>query len=68
LYLSLPRLVELKIASGMTNPGRLKDLGDVQELIRLLGLPAKFADELDPFVRPRYRELWEGVRQDSKEA
>ena len=23
-------LVELKIASGMTNPGRLKDLGDVQ--------------------------------------
>ena len=25
-YLSLPTLVELKLASGMTNPGRLKDL------------------------------------------
>jgi hypothetical protein len=66
-YLSLPKLVELKIASGMTNPGRLKDLGDVQELIRLLHLPAEFADSLDPFVRARYRELWEGVRQGSEE-
>jgi hypothetical protein len=66
-YLSLPKLVELKMASGMTNPGRLKDLGDVQELIRLLGLPAEFAESLDPFVRERYRELWEGVRQGAEE-
>ena len=35
-YLALPRLIELKLASGMSNPGRLKDLGDVQELIRVL--------------------------------
>src|SRR5438067_406065 len=38
-YLSLPTLVDLKLASGMTNPGRVKDLGDVQELIRVLKLP-----------------------------
>src|SRR5262249_15653003 len=37
-FLQLPRLVELKLASGMTNPGRLKDLADVQELIRTLHL------------------------------
>lgn len=62
-YLRLPKLVELKIASGMTNAGRLKDLGDVQELIRLLDLPADFAAQLNPFVQDRYRELWDGVRQ-----
>ncbi len=62
-YLSLPRLVELKVASGMTNPGRLKDLGDVQELIRTLDLPRDMAEQLNPFVRDRYVELWDGVRQ-----
>jgi hypothetical protein len=62
-YLSLPKLVELKIASGMTNPGRLKDLGDVQETIRYLDLPVEFAEQLDPYVRERYTELWAGVKQ-----
>src|SRR5262249_48347975 len=33
-FLSLEKLVELKLASGMTGAGRLKDLADVQELIR----------------------------------
>src|SRR4051812_41913677 len=44
-YLNLPTLVELKLASGMTNPGRLKDLGDVQELIRVLKLSLSFAEQ-----------------------
>src|ERR1700724_460220 len=35
--LPLPRLVELKLASGMTAPHRLRDLADVRELVRLLG-------------------------------
>lgn len=60
-YLRLPTLVELKLASGMTNPGRLKDLGDVQELIRTLNLSADFADQLHPYVRPKFTELWNGV-------
>jgi hypothetical protein len=55
--ISLPTLVQLKLASG-TAPGRIKDLGDVQELIRLMRLPESFADELDPSVRPLYLELW----------
>jgi hypothetical protein len=38
-YISLPKLIELKLASGMTNPGRLKDLSDVLELIKILNLP-----------------------------
>jgi hypothetical protein len=56
--LNLEKLIELKLASGMTNPARLKDIVDVQELIRVLKLPVEFADRLHPFVQDRYRELW----------
>lgn len=61
-FLPLPKLVELKLASGMTNPGRAKDLVDVQELIAVLKLPESFADQLDPFVREKFKELWAVVR------
>lgn len=60
-YLRLSPLLELKLASGMTNPGRLKDLADVQELIRILKLPRDFAPQLDPFVQSKFDELWQGV-------
>src|ERR1051325_9577370 len=53
-YLSLPVLIELKLASGMTNAGRIKDLADVQELIKALDLPREFQDELNPYVRDKY--------------
>jgi hypothetical protein len=63
-YLALPKLVELKMASGMTGGvTRLKDLADVVALIETLGLPAAFADGLDAYVRPKFLELWEGIRQ-----
>jgi len=42
----------------MTNPQRVKDLADVQELIKLLLLPESFALQLNPYVRPRFAELW----------
>ncbi len=58
----LPRLIELKLASGMA-PGRLKDLGDIQELIRQLYLPQDYAEQLDPYVRDLFRELWSQVDQ-----
>jgi hypothetical protein len=63
-FLRLEKLIELKLASGMTNPGRLKDLADVQELIRALKLDRAFAGQLDPYVRPKYSELWDGVDSD----
>jgi hypothetical protein len=56
--LPLPRLLELKLASGMTVPHRLRDLADVLELVRILGLTADFAESLAPFVRAKYREIW----------
>jgi len=63
-WLNLPTLVELKLASGLTSPGRLRDLADVQELIRLLGLPADFAGQLHPFVSEKYAELWRSLHAD----
>jgi hypothetical protein len=57
-YLSLPRFVELKLASGMTDQGRMRDLSDVIELIKLLNLPSEFGAQLDPFVQSKYLELW----------
>lgn len=56
--LSLPKLVELKLASGMTAPHRLQDLADVQRIIAIRSLPRDFAEQLDPYVRPKFEELW----------
>lgn len=56
---ALEKLVELKLASGMSAPHRLRDLADVQDLIVRLGLPSALAERLDPSVRATYRDLWE---------
>jgi hypothetical protein len=61
-WLALPALIELKLASGMTNPARLKDLADVQELIRILNLPMEFREQLNPFVRDKFSELWRSIQ------
>ena len=58
---TLEKLIELKLASGMTAPDRLKDLADVQELIKARGLGADFVQSLNPYVRDQYLRLWEGV-------
>jgi Uncharacterised nucleotidyltransferase len=60
---NLNTLVELKLASGISSPGRLRDLSDVQELIRVLRLPRDFAARLNPYVRPKFEELWDAVQQ-----
>jgi hypothetical protein len=60
--LSLPMLVELKLASGMSAPHRLKDLADVLELVRSVALPETLAEQLDPSVRDKYRELWRAAQ------
>jgi hypothetical protein len=56
---SLPKLIELKLASGMSAPHRGKDLVDVQEIIHRTGIPRDFVDQLDPYVRDKFRALWE---------
>jgi hypothetical protein len=65
-YLRLERLIELKLASGMTGgANRLKDLADVVELIKALKLPADFAEKLNPYSRGKFVELWDGIASSS---
>lgn len=59
--LPIERFIELKLASGMVAPHRLKDLADVQELIRAAHLPRTMASDLDPWVRDKFLELWTAV-------
>ncbi len=59
---NLETLINLKLASGLTAPGRLKDLADVEELIKIKDLDESFAELLNPFVREKFVELARGVR------
>jgi hypothetical protein len=62
-YLALPRLIELKLASGMTGGvARMKDFADVVELCKLLSLDESFGEQLDPYVREEYLKIVHGLR------
>lgn len=60
--LPLAKLIELKLASGISAPHRLRDLADVLELIRILKLPRDTAESLDPSVRAKFDELWQAAQ------
>lgn len=60
--LELETLLELKIASGMTAPHRLRDLADALERIRKNRLPVEYAERLNPYVREKFRELWPAAK------
>ena len=60
-FVTLEKLIELKLASGVSAGDRLKDLADVQELIKLRKLDANFAEKLNPYVRPKFLELLSSV-------
>jgi hypothetical protein len=62
-FVTLEKLIELKLASGISTADRLKDLADVQELIKIRKLDAEFAAKLDPYVRTKYLELEAAVRE-----
>jgi hypothetical protein len=62
-FLKLTALLDLKLASGMTGAGRLKDLADVQELIKTLDLPRDLAEQMHPFVQDKFRALWDDVHE-----
>lgn len=64
--LNLKSIVELKLASGMTGSDRMKDLADVQELIKVLNLKQEFGDGLSAYVREKYGELWVSARAGGK--
>jgi len=57
--IALEKLIELKLASGLSAAHRLRDLADVQDLIIRRQLPLAWAERLDPSVQAAYRDLWE---------
>ena len=66
--LNLESLIELKLASGMSGGiERLKDIADVVEVIKMLGLPETISDRLNPYVGDRYRELWQEIEAARKQ-
>jgi hypothetical protein len=58
-YIGLVTLLEMKLASGMTNPRRGQDLVDVQNLIEHLALPRDLSGQLNDFVRAKFEEIWD---------
>ena len=58
-FIRLESLLELKLASGLTAPHRLRDLADVQDLILTAKLPRDLASALDPSVRDEFLRLWD---------
>ena len=57
-YLKLEKLIELKLASGLSAAHRARDLADIQDLIREAKLPHELSENLDESVRAAYRDLW----------
>jgi hypothetical protein len=59
---SLKDLIAIKLISRFGNPGRAKDLGDVEELIRAIPLDKRFAGKLPRNLRAPFKGLVDGVR------
>src|SRR5262249_909761 len=60
--LPVAKLVELKLASGLSTIHRATDLGDVVELIQHAKLARALAEELDARVRDKYLEIWDALQ------
>lgn len=58
----LPAIIQMKLASGK-DPGRMKDLADVQELIRTLQIPRDFEEKLDPSLRESFASIWQSAQR-----
>lgn len=60
--IGLKDLVAIKLFCGLENPGRSKDIGDVEELIRSVPLDKRFAVKLPKEIRPEFKALVDAVR------
>lgn len=63
--ITLEKLIELKLASGLSASHRMRDLADVQDLIIALNLPLNVMDKLDESVRLEYRRIWQAANKDT---
>ena len=61
--INLEKLIDLKLACGLSAGNRLSDLADFQDLMMALNLSFELADRLDPSVRSEYRRIWKAANQ-----
>jgi len=61
---SLADLVRIKLASGLANAARAKDLAHVVDLIQRVPLTKAFAAKLPPHLRAPFKKLIDTVNQD----
>jgi len=55
-------LIAIKLLSGLNNRGRSRDIGDVEDLIRLVPLDKRFAARLPKAIRTEFKALVDAVR------
>ncbi len=65
---SLKDLIAIKLISGLNNPARSKDVGDVEGLIRVVPLDKRFAGKLPAELRATFKRLVDAVRASEKSA
>lgn len=63
----LETLIELKLASGLSAPHRVKDIADVQQMIEVLNLPKEISEQLHASVRPEFLRLWQATDEARRE-
>ncbi len=61
LVIKLDKLIELKLASGLSATHRMRDLADVQDLMIAMNLPLELKDKLNESVRSEYQRIWEAA-------
>ena len=62
---SLPDLINMKLASGLRNLTRAQDIADVIGLIRANRLTSQFAGKLNKALRSEFRKLAKAVQKES---
>lgn len=55
----LEKLIELKLASGLSAPHRISDIGDVARVIQVVKPSRELGEQLDSSVRDEYYRLWD---------
>jgi len=61
-FITLENLIKYKLSSGIYGK-RLKDFGDIVELIRANNLPENYADDFRSDLKDKYKELWHNAKE-----
>ncbi len=60
--LSIEKLIEYKLTSGIYGESRLSDFGDVQKLIKFNNLQKDLAKDFKKEIKNKYKEIWEQTK------